>query len=618
MEDTIPPKHQAPVEIVMEQSDIFVVPGNRIEIPFQLINHRNQDDFFEVSVRGVPSSWVIIPDSVIQIGPNDFKQASIFVLPPIEDSGSVVGVFPFYIRAASQESPEVFAEGTVTLRVGGFEYQGRISVLMDTTHFAVEPGTAITVPLVLQNQGLGEDNISLEIDGIPITWVSTSSPVVHLRAGESRQVNLAIQPPRTPLSKVGRNPFTILLVSQTDPSQVQRVECLLTVGAFNQFASDLSPHRLERDQPARIRILNQGNIQDAYRVDWMSQEQALEFIFPSEMPLRAQPGETAFLDFEVHRRERQWFGGMELFPFSVVVTSAEGESQVHNGEFMSRGLIPIWVIPVLTLLCLALICGGGFLWNRMNTGTAGASLTATAQVAMMVTQTAEWAAATETAAYNMTAAVLAGQIDTDGDGITDEQERMLGTDPNQADTDSDRLSDGEEVRRGLNPLNPDTDGDGILDGVDLDPLDPNNPSLTATALASLPTAAPTPVPPTAAPTNTQPPQATQGPAPTPTDTPPPPTAEVLPSPSPAPLQIPANGVLAFESNRAGSPDIYLIAPASGDLAPLAPSPASDGQPAWSPDGQRIVFMSNRDGNNEIYIVNFDGGGLDQPDQQSCQ
>ena len=37
--------------------------------------------------------------------------------------------------------------------------------------------------------------------------------------------------------------------------------------------------------------------------------------------------------------------------------------------------------------------------------------------------------------------------------------------------------------------------------------------------------------------------------------------------------------------------------------------ASDNNPAWSPDGKKLVFMSDRDGDIEIYVVSVDGTGL---------
>jgi hypothetical protein len=56
-------------------------------------------------------------------------------------------------------------------------------------------------------------------------------------------------------------------------------------------------------------------------------------------------------------------------------------------------------------------------------------------------------------------------LDSDGDGLSDEDEEIRGTNPQSADTDSDNLSDGEEVNvYGTDPTNPDTDGDSYLDG----------------------------------------------------------------------------------------------------------------------------------------------------------
>jgi outer membrane protein OmpA-like peptidoglycan-associated protein len=59
--------------------------------------------------------------------------------------------------------------------------------------------------------------------------------------------------------------------------------------------------------------------------------------------------------------------------------------------------------------------------------------------------------------------------DTDGDGLTDEEEVMaLATDPLKADTDGDGLTDGEEVKTyKTDPLRADTDGDGLKDGAEV-------------------------------------------------------------------------------------------------------------------------------------------------------
>ena len=47
-------------------------------------------------------------------------------------------------------------------------------------------------------------------------------------------------------------------------------------------------------------------------------------------------------------------------------------------------------------------------------------------------------------------------LDTDGDGLTDEEERQVGTDPLLADTDGDGLEDADERMRGSDPLDADS------------------------------------------------------------------------------------------------------------------------------------------------------------------
>ncbi|NVK31941.1 MAG: tandem-95 repeat protein [Gammaproteobacteria bacterium] len=45
------------------------------------------------------------------------------------------------------------------------------------------------------------------------------------------------------------------------------------------------------------------------------------------------------------------------------------------------------------------------------------------------------------------------EIDSDNDGLSDQDETTLGTDPNSSDSDGDGIADGEEVAAGTNPLN---------------------------------------------------------------------------------------------------------------------------------------------------------------------
>jgi outer membrane protein OmpA-like peptidoglycan-associated protein/opacity protein-like surface antigen len=72
-----------------------------------------------------------------------------------------------------------------------------------------------------------------------------------------------------------------------------------------------------------------------------------------------------------------------------------------------------------------------------------------------------------------------GDMDSDGDGLTDAYEMEIGTNPFDPDTDGDGLSDGEEVLiYKTDPLNPDSDWDGLTDGAEVlvyktDPLNPD-------------------------------------------------------------------------------------------------------------------------------------------------
>ena len=63
---------------------------------------------------------------------------------------------------------------------------------------------------------------------------------------------------------------------------------------------------------------------------------------------------------------------------------------------------------------------------------------------------------------------LTGCLDADDDGLTNAEEKELGTDPDSADSDNDGIDDGDELDAGTDPTSADTDGDSLDDGDELD------------------------------------------------------------------------------------------------------------------------------------------------------
>ena len=69
--------------------------------------------------------------------------------------------------------------------------------------------------------------------------------------------------------------------------------------------------------------------------------------------------------------------------------------------------------------------------------------------------------------------------------------------------------------------------------------------------------------------------------------------------------------LAFDSDRSGNFDIYVMPVDGGEARQVTSDPAPDFSPAWSRDGSRLVFHSLRSGNRDVYTVDADGTNLQQ-------
>lgn len=75
------------------------------------------------------------------------------------------------------------------------------------------------------------------------------------------------------------------------------------------------------------------------------------------------------------------------------------------------------------------------------------------------------------------------------------------------------------------------------------------------------------------------------------------------------------GKIVFTSNRDGNEEIYVMNDDGTNQMNLTNNPAFDWYPNWSPDGKKIVFGSYRDASGEndedIYVMNADGSNVER-------
>lgn len=77
-------------------------------------------------------------------------------------------------------------------------------------------------------------------------------------------------------------------------------------------------------------------------------------------------------------------------------------------------------------------------------------------------------------------------------------------------------------------------------------------------------------------------------------------------PPPTPGIVESLRKIAFVSTRDGNPEVYIMNSDGSEQTRLTNNLAEDRVPVWSPSGEQIAFISKRDGNDEIYIMNVDG------------
>ena len=474
--------------LAFKEEQILVMPEGTVTIHIGIINQDVTDDYFDILIKGVPSDWITIDTPVVHLAAGEAKQIILMIHPPALVH-SRVGQYPLDVQAVSQSNPQHSVEAHSSLIVAAYQSGGRIGIALGSIYFSVTPGSSVTIPLLLQNQGAKEDIFQLTVEGIPANWISTNAVFTKLEPFKSHEIEFTISVPHSPEAGVGRNPFKIILISQVFPEQKTEAECILTVAAFSKFSVALQPRTLQVDQTGHLTIYNVGNTADTYSVSFRSPGNALMFEkevvisntvtqsgaqqiqmgyveISGDEKIQIDAGAQGFYSFRSRLRSRPFVGEEKAYPFTAHVSSAENMSTELAGEAREKAIITPGVVAALIVIPL-LLC-----------------LLATIPYLVSFSTAKTAARATQTASFEQTQAAMpvppGGEQDSDGDGLKDSDEINAGTDSLNPDTDGDGLLDGQEIGISkTNPLVADTDQDGLSDGDEMlkfktNPLNPDS------------------------------------------------------------------------------------------------------------------------------------------------
>ncbi len=416
-----------------------------------------------------------------------------------------------------------------------------LALFMAQDTITADPGQRVEVKVDVENRSNQEDRVSLRVQGIDPSWVELPSEFVTVPPHQTVSVPFAIKLPRGRGIPVGRQRVRIEVVSQRHSGARVGLSAALSIGGFVAFEAEMNPTEVRLPGRTAVTIRNTGNKAAQFKVSGHDLQQIVRFRGERE-GIQLQPGQAATVELVLEPRQTNWFGEEDVYPFEVEVAATNNGRKALPGEANVRAFIsPPLFYGLLFLLTFACVLGTLAMfsnWGRIlgigatatPTSTLSFEQAAATQTAIAVAQTI--VVATQSGAATQVAQTAVVEGDTDGDGLVDTQEGVLGTDPNNPDTDGDGLRDGDEVliyatnprsrdsdndilldfeeinTHKTNPNNPDTDGDGIPDGLEVaqgtDPLVPNPPTATLPAPATIAppaTSTWTPVP-TPAPVNT--------------------------------------------------------------------------------------------------------------------
>jgi len=359
---------------------------------------------------------------------------------PMEYEFVLQNKLPFAAPPAPSSAPS----GAVMIQPPGVAV-GRVQAVLIPAAIAVEPGGSANMLLDIINAGNAPDDFTITLNDIPPYWVSLPRQPIHIAPDDSVSVRIILHPPRISSSTFGTQPFTVQVASLNNPQVYTAVQGHMQITGFHEFAVEVQPQRIRSTHRAYVLITNQGNVPASYRLAADASQPEIVIDLPGE-PVTVLPGQQIYVPIRVSSAYQSLLSGQKNIPFSLSVTADQGGERQPNGILVTSASWWPWIFAVVGLVmigamvALSLFAYSRFVAAREQDATA-TSVIVTSVAISQIRATESQATAIALDALATQRAAQADAADPDGDGLSNAQERQMGTDPNNADTDGDGLPD---------------------------------------------------------------------------------------------------------------------------------------------------------------------------------